>query len=112
MSILPVQSARVTALMQSNSALNQINSTESQLMQTQNQLSTGKRVIDPSDDPGAAAIVMQLNRTLAQQNTYLSNVQSAQSQLSEVDSTLGDLSTLVTQAQTIASQNVESEVTA
>jgi flagellar hook-associated protein 3 len=111
MSILPVQSPRVTALMQSSFALNQIDSTESQLMQTQNELSTGKRVIDPSDDPGAATIVMQLNRTLAQQNTYLSNLQSAQSQLSEVDSTLGNLGTLVTQAQSIASQNVGSEVT-
>jgi flagellar hook-associated protein 3 FlgL len=111
MSILPVQSARVSTLMQSTSALNQIDSTESRLMQTQNQLSTGKRVIDPGDDPGAAAIVMQLNRTLTQQNTYLSNLQSAQSQLSEVDSTLGSLGTLVTQAQTIASQNVGSEVT-
>jgi flagellar hook-associated protein 3 len=112
MSILPVQSPRVTALMESTSALNQIDSTETQLAQTQNELSTGKQIINPSDNPGSAAIVMQLNRTLSQQNTYLSNIQSAQSQLSEVDSTLGSLGTLVTQAQTIASQNVGSEVTA
>ena len=112
MSILPVQSPRVTALMESSTALSQIDSTETQLAQTQNELSTGQQVINPSDNPGSAAIIMQLNRTLSQQTTYLSNLQSSQSQLSEVDSTLNNLGTLVTQAQTIASQNVSSDVTA
>jgi flagellar hook-associated protein 3 FlgL len=112
MSIQGVSTSRVTQLMQSNSILNQINTTESQLQTTQNQLSTGHRISQPGDDPGAAAIVMQLNRTLDQQTTYQSNLAASQSQLSQVDSSLGSLNTLLIQANSIASQNVGSEVSA
>jgi len=98
--------------MQSNAILSQIDSTESQLLTTQNQLSTGERFTEPGDDPGDAAIVMQLNRTLDQQTTYQSNLATSQSQLSQVDSSLGDLNTLLVQATSIASQNVGSEVSA
>jgi flagellar hook-associated protein 3 FlgL len=99
-------------LMQTSGTLDQINTTQQQLLDTQNQLSTGHRISQPGDDPGAAAVVMQLNRTLQQQDTYNANLKKSQSQLSEVDSTLGGLSNLLTQAQTIASQNVGSDVTA
>jgi flagellin-like hook-associated protein FlgL len=99
-------------LMQTSGSLDQINNTEQQLLDTQNQLSTGHRIQQPGDDPGAAAVVMQLNRTVQQQDTYNANLQKSQSQLSEVDSSLGDLSNLLTQAQSIASQNVGSDVTA
>jgi len=98
--------------MQTSGSLDQINNTEQQLIDTQNQLSTGHRISQPGDDPGAASVVMQLNRTLQQQNTYTANLQNSQSQLSEVDSTLGNVSDLLTQAQSIASQNVGSDVTA
>jgi flagellar hook-associated protein 3 FlgL len=112
MSIIGVTTSRVTQLMQSNSILSQIDSTESQLQITQNQLSTGERFTEPGSDPGDAAIVMQLNRALDQQNTYQSNLSSSASQLGQVDSSLGDLNTLLVQANAIASQNVGSEVSA
>ena len=112
MSIESISTPRVTQLQRSNSILNQINSTEAQLQVTQNQLSTGHRISQPGDDPGAAAIVMQLNRTLDQQTTYQANLAKSQSQLSQVDSSLGSLNTLLIQANSIASQNVGSEVSA
>lgn len=112
MTSLPINLARVSSLLQMDMSTQQINSTEQQLQQTQQQLSTGERINQPSDDPGSAGIVMQLQRTMTQQGTYLSNLQSAQSQLSQVDSTLGTLNDLLTQAQSIASQNVGSEVSA
>lgn len=98
-------------LQRTGSSLDQINLTQQQLLETQNQLSTGHRISEPGDDPGAAAVVMQLQRAQQLNATYSSNLGQAQSQLGEVDSTLGDLSTLLTQAQSIASQNVSSEVT-
>lgn len=97
--------------MKTSGSLDQINNTQQQLLDAQNQLSTGHRISQPGDDPGAAAVVMQLSRTLQQQDTYTANLQKSQSQLGEVDSKLGDLGTLLTQAQTIASQNVGSDVT-
>ena len=78
----------------------------------QNQLSTGKRISAPSDDPSAAAIAQQLNKTIEQRQAFSDNITSASNQLGEVDSTLGDLTDLVRQAQTIASANVGSDVTA
>jgi len=111
-SIPSIQLARVPDLLQADTAAQQIDQTQQQLNLTQNQLSSGLRISQPSDDPANAAIVMQLQRTLDQQNTYLNNLQQSQTQLSEVDSTLGNLNDLVTQAQSIASQNVSSDVSA
>jgi len=112
MSVLPISTARVSNLLQMDVATQQINTVEQQLQDTQQQLSTGERINQPSDDPGSAAVVMQLQRTMTQQSTYLSNLRSANNQLSDTDSTLGTLNDLLTQAQTIASQNVGSEVSA
>ena len=82
------------------------------MLEVQNQLSTGKRISAPSDDPSAAAIAQQLNKTIEQRQAFSDNITSASNQLGEVDSTLGDLTDLVRQAQTIASANVGSDVTA
>ena len=112
MSVLPIQLARVSTLLQTDVSSRQIDQTQQQLLEVQNQLSTGQRINAPSDDPAGSAIALQLQKTLDQRAAYLTNLQQSQSQLSEVDSTLSDLTGLVTQAQTIASQNVGSQVTA
>src|SRR6202011_892884 len=88
-----------------------IGSTQQQILVAQNQISTGLKFSQPSDAPGDSAVILQLQKTLDQQNQYLANVQKSQSQLSEVDSSLGSLTDLVTQATTIASQNVGSNAT-
>jgi flagellar hook-associated protein 3 FlgL len=112
MAILPLQTARVSNLLRTNLAQGQISRTQSQLLKTQNELSTGKRLNVASDDPGDAAVVLQLQKTLEQRGAYLTNLGRAQSQLGEVDSTLGSLSDLLNEAKTIASANVGSDVTA
>jgi flagellar hook-associated protein 3 FlgL len=112
MSISPIQLARVSNLQFGYTATQTINQTQQQLLQVQTQLSTGKRVNQPSDDPSSAAVIQQLQKTLDDQKGYTNNVNQAQSQLGEVDSTLGDLTSLLQQAQSIASANVSSTVTA
>jgi flagellar hook-associated protein 3 FlgL len=112
MAILPLSTARVSDQLRTSTALSSITKTQSDLLTVQNQISTGKRVITPSDDPASAAIIQQLQKTLAQRDSYATNLTSATSQLGEVDSTLGDLTNLLQQAQTIASANVGSDVTA
>jgi flagellar hook-associated protein 3 FlgL len=111
MAILPIQTARVSNLLRTNLAQSQISRTQSQLVRTQNELSTGKRITVASDDPGDAAVVQQLQKTLEQRDAYLTNLGRAQSQLGEVDSTMSDLSDLLDEAKTIASANVGSDVT-
>lgn len=112
MAILPTSLARVSDQLRSSVALSTMTQTQAQLLDVENQISTGKRVNVASDDPGAAAVIQQLQKTLEQRSGYSTNLQNATSQLSEVDSTLGNLTDLLQQAQTIASQNVGTDVTA
>jgi len=111
MAVLPLQLSRVSNLLRTNMVQSQITRTQQQMLDAQNQLTTQKRVNQPSDDPGSAAIIQQLQKTLEQRKGYADNLKAASSHLSEVDSTLGDLADLMRQAQTIASQNVGSDRT-
>lgn len=111
MAILPLQLARVSNLLRTDVASRSITRTQQQLLEVQNQLSTGQRLTAPSDDPGDAAIIMQLQKTLEQRQAYSDNLKQATSHLGEVDSTLGDITSLLQQAQTLASANVGSDVT-
>jgi flagellar hook-associated protein 3 FlgL len=112
MSISPLNFSRYTQLMASTATSEQVNSLQQQMQQVEQQLSTQDKFSQPSEDPGDASIVMGLQRTLDAQNQYLGNVQSSQSQLSEVDSSLSSLTSLVTQANSIASQSIGTGVTA
>ena len=112
MAILPLQLARVSNLLRSNLGSNAISGTQQRLLRVQNELTTGNRINVPSDDPGGAAVAQQLQKLLEQREAYANNLKHAQSHLSEVDSTLGDLTALIQEAQTIASANVGSDVTA
>src|SRR5688572_28330679 len=111
MAILPTSLARVSNLLRTQTAASQIARTQRRLLQTQNELSTGRRLNSASDDPGDAAIVQQLQKTLEQRQAFATNLNRAKSHLGAVDSTLGDLSDLLQQAQEIASANVGSDVT-
>src|ERR1700704_1287806 len=101
MAILPVPLARVSNQLRSNVALASIAKTQQDLLKVQNELSTGKRGNTPGDDAGASSIIQQLLKTLEQRQGFATNLQKANSQLSEVDSTLGDLTDLLQQAQTL-----------
>jgi len=112
MAILPLQLARVSNLLRANTSTAAISRAQQKLLETQNQLVTGNRLNTPSDDPGDSAVSMQLQKLLEKRGAFADNLSHAQSQLSEVDSTLGDLTGLLQEAQQIASANVGSDVTA
>src|SRR5450432_3779628 len=111
MAILPLQLARVSNLLTTSITQSQIATTESSLLDVENQLSTGKKLNLPSDNPGDAAIAMQLRKLLEQRTAYADNLTNAGNQLGQADTTLGTISDLVQQAQSIASANVGSDVT-
>src|SRR5215207_3517725 len=111
MAILPTNLARVSNRLRTQTASSQIARTQRRLLQTQNELSTGRRINSTSDEPGDAAIVQQLQKTLEQRQAFATNLNRAKNHLGAVDSTLGDLSDLLQQAQEIASANVGSDVT-
>ena len=111
MAILPTSLGRVSNQLRSDTARNQITRTQSSLMKAQNELTTGKRLSAPSDDPGDAALAIQIRKTLEQREAFATNLANGKTQLSEVDATLGDVSDLLLQAQQTASANVGDGVT-
>lgn len=110
MAVSSVQLARVSNLLRTNLAASGIASTQKKLLDVQNELTTGRRLNSPSDDAGDAAVAQQLRKTLERRAAYLDNLQQAKSHLGEVDTTLGDVSNLLREAQSIASANVGSDV--
>ena len=109
---LPLQLARVSNLLQSSVATQTIDSTQQSLLTLEQQLSTGKAVNQVSDNPSAAAVIEQLQKTLDYRTQYSTNISAGTDQLNEVDSTLGDVTTLLTQVQSVASANVSNTVSA
>lgn len=69
---------------------------------TQAQLSSGLRVTVPSDDPAAAAQILQLDQTQANIDQYKKNITGATNSLSLEDSSLSDVSTLLTRVRELA----------
>ncbi len=110
MAIIPLQLARVSNSLQMSVMRQSLTRTQRSLLQTQNELATGKRLNAPSDDPADAAISIQLRKLMEQREGYATNLQAAVSHLSEVDSTLGEMTDLLREAQTVASANVGSVV--
>lgn len=112
MAILPLQLARVSNSLRMNVASSSITRTQQSLLDVQNQLTTGYRVNSPSDDPGDAAVIQQLQKLLEYRTGYQSNLEQSKNQLSQTDSVLSGMSDLLLQAQSVASANVGSDVSA
>jgi len=112
MAIVPLQLARVSNALKMSIAQRSLTRTHASLLDVQNQLASGKRINTPSDDPAGASAAAQLRRVLQVHEGYAANLQHATSHLSQVDGTLGDLTDMLRQAQSIASANVSSTVTA
>lgn len=110
MAIVPLQLARVSNTLRTSVASSALSRTQAQLLRVQNELTTGKRLNVPSDDPGSAAIAQQIRKTLEQRLAFEQNLKHASNQLAEVDSSLGELTSLLDEAQSIASANVGSDV--
>jgi flagellar hook-associated protein 3 FlgL len=61
---------------------------QSRLQRTQMQLSTGKKILTPSDDPAAAARIIDLNQGIKQTEQYQSNINAARQRLTLEDGVL------------------------
>ena len=61
--------------------INGILDQQAALNKTQIQMSTGKKVVTPSDDPAGAAQIVQLQQSIDQTNAYQANIDSANAAL-------------------------------
>lgn len=71
------------------------------LQKTQQQLSTGRRVVTPSDDPIAAAQALDVSQAQSVNDQYAVNRKSATSTINQVESTLGSVGTLLEHVRTL-----------
>ncbi len=95
---------RISSYMISQRALHAILGQQSSLAETQLQLATGKRAINPSDDPASAARVLDLNRAIATVQQYQSNANTAKGRLELEDSVLSGATDLLHRAGELAVQ--------
>ncbi|MGA7291813.1 MAG: flagellar hook-associated protein FlgL [Terriglobales bacterium] len=75
-----------------------LNQTELEEQQAELQISTGKSVNEPSDDPTAAALLVENNDQATFNAGYLQSLSAIQGQLSTADSTLSSMQSVLQQA--------------
>ena len=73
---------RISTPMLNQTAVNGILADEAQAAQTQQQLSTGKSINSPADNPVGEVQLLELNKVNSQNQQYISNGQSANTNLS------------------------------
>jgi len=68
---------------------------QTNLYKLQNQMSTGRRILTPSDDPVAAAQALEVSQRQSINSQFMDNQGSAASQLTSLESTLRSASDLI-----------------
>src|SRR5260221_14132603 len=101
-SIAPIPATRVSNLLVTQRLSAQLQADEVGLQQLETQVSSGQRLILPSDDPAAAAQAVNLNRLLLQKDQIKNNLDTNQSYLSATDTALGNVSNLLANARATA----------
>jgi len=92
---------RITSTMSYLNLLQDINRAQERAQEAQNQVSSGKKVLNPSDDPTAAADIVQLTSEGAEADQYARNVTFAQSKLQVTDGVLDNVQQMVERARTL-----------
>jgi flagellar hook-associated protein 3 FlgL len=95
---------RISTSMMNTRAINSMSNAQSQLQTLQDQISSGKKVTRPSDDPVAAARIMQLQQLQANNTQYGTNISALKTRLSTADQTLADVDSVIQQISTLAVQ--------
>lgn len=106
MSQIPSNIARVPNALASRIALGNINRGGLSLLETTEQLSSGKRLNKGSDNPIDASLVSVLRGRIDLADTRARNIDHADSTLSTLDQTLGDMHDLLLEAKGVASGQI------
>jgi flagellar hook-associated protein 3 len=90
--IIPIPTTRVGDYFIRQRLTSQVDSDQLDLFNLENQVSTGKRLILPSDDAPAALRAIDLQRALQQKQQYQTSLQGSQALLNGADSSLQHVS--------------------
>lgn len=84
---------RITTQQQFNNSIDNMLASQSKLNNLQEQSSSGKRVLNPADDPVAAAQIVKLEREMAQYDKYDINIKVTDRRLTLQETVQADLRT-------------------
>jgi flagellar hook-associated protein 3 FlgL len=104
-----ISNPRVGELQLATSASRSIGRTQSAIAESGRQISTGRRLVNPSDDPAAAAKSQQVRRAMEAREGYDANLQHADRMLTAADAAVGDALDLVREARQIGLANLGDE---
>src|SRR5579862_2565189 len=85
-------------------ASNALTNNQAELQQSISQLSSGKRIVNASDDPAGLSIAMETQGLLGSLGQAASNVNNAQSYLQTADGGLANIGNLLQTAQQLATE--------
>lgn len=95
---------RVTQSMLSNTMLRNLNSSYTRMATLQQQISTGSKLLRPSDDPVGVTKAMSYRTQLTQNAQYDENLDTATKWLDTTDTTLGSVTSAMTRVQELITQ--------
>ena len=82
---------RISTLQQFNTGVRSILDNQESTMRTQQQISTGRRVLTPSDDPVASTRILQLQQDISLREQYQENLTGAKNRLNLEEATLSSV---------------------
>lgn len=91
MAILPIPTTRVSNLLASNRLTQQLQSDQLAMLRVQTQISTGRRVISPSDDAPASLRAMNLQRILERKLQTQSSLRDSVLFLSQAEKSINEV---------------------
>ncbi|HLR12070.1 MAG TPA: flagellar hook-associated protein FlgL [Burkholderiaceae bacterium] len=86
---------RISSALYFQTGLNSINAQQSDLLHLFQQIGTGQRMVNPSDDPLAAAEAINIGQSHSMNNRFAENRAIATSKLGTAEETLNSVTTLV-----------------
>ncbi|MBU2964840.1 flagellar hook-associated protein FlgL [Amphritea sp. 2_MG-2023] len=95
---------RISTQQQYLKAADNMQQSQVKLANLQEQITTGKKLVNPSDDPVAAAQVIKLERELAQSEKYEDNIDVTERRLELEDTILSDINIAVDRMRELAVQ--------
>src|SRR5580692_6201726 len=95
---------RITPAMVTNTTLNDINSSLAAMERTSNELSSGKTILEPSNNPYGASQVIDLQSTLDGLTTYEKSAQDGISWLNTASGALANINEVAQRARELIVQ--------
>jgi len=112
MAIGPINVSRVSQNMRTNFAIGTLQQNQLDLFATQSRIASGRSFATPSENPVAAARVLDLTQAMQRQEQFTANLRHGDNVLAAADDAITEINSLLVEAQTIASKNVSNLVSA